>query len=169
MNVLPLHPKLVHLPIALAVLMPLVSASFLLAWVRGWFPRRTWLAAVALQGLLVIGALAAQRTGAQDEDRAEAAVGKAAIEAHEEAAEQFTAVAAAVLAFAVGAAALRPEKAARALAVLTLAGTLAVLAMGYRVGEAGGRIVYGAGGPAAALGAPAPGGEGHHRSKHHDD
>ena len=32
---MPVHPMLVHLPIALAVLMPLVSAGLLIAWWRG--------------------------------------------------------------------------------------------------------------------------------------
>ena len=35
MEALFFHPKLVHVPIALAVLMPLLSGSLLLAWWRG--------------------------------------------------------------------------------------------------------------------------------------
>ena len=36
------HPKVVHLPMALAVLMPLVTGGVLFAWWRGWFQRRVW-------------------------------------------------------------------------------------------------------------------------------
>ena len=42
MDTLPLHPKIVHLPIALAVLMPLITAGLLIAWWRDMLPRRTW-------------------------------------------------------------------------------------------------------------------------------
>ena len=42
METLPLHPKIVHLPIALAVLMPLITAGLLIAWWRDMLPRRAW-------------------------------------------------------------------------------------------------------------------------------
>jgi hypothetical protein len=144
MPFIPLHPKIVHLPMALSVLLPLLSAGLLLSWIRGWLPRRTWFVAAALQAVLVLGAAAALRTGGQDEDRVEAVAGEAAIESHEQAAQQFTAVAAVVLVLAAGAALWPKEGVARGLALATVLGSLAVLAMGVRVGERGGRLVYGA-------------------------
>jgi len=49
---LPLHPLIVHLPLALALLVPLLAAGTLLAWWRGWLPgRRSWAVVVALQAL----------------------------------------------------------------------------------------------------------------------
>lgn len=142
MDVLPLHPKLVHLPIALALVMPLLSAGLLLAWMRGLLPRATWVVAVGLQALLMGSGIAALRSGANDEARVERVVSEARIEAHEEAAEFFVGAAGGVLALAILAFALRPETLARSLAALTAAGTVAVLALGYRTGEAGGRLVY---------------------------
>src|SRR6185369_12870473 len=63
MNPLPLHPIVVHLPIALAVLMPVLSAGLLAAWWRGLLPRRTWMIAVLLQGLLLVSGVVSLRTG----------------------------------------------------------------------------------------------------------
>ena len=47
------HPRLVHLPIALAVLVPVAAAVVLVPWWRGWLPARAWWLAVALQAALV--------------------------------------------------------------------------------------------------------------------
>jgi uncharacterized membrane protein len=148
MDTLPLHPKLVHLPIALAVLIPLISGGLLLAWWRDWLPRRAWWLAVALQGLLLASGLAARSTGEEDEERVERVVPEAALEEHEEAATGFLIGGGAVLALALGAALLRRESLARGVAAATVVTTLIVLWLGFRVGEAGGRLVYqyGAGG-----------------------
>jgi len=142
MDVLPLHPKLVHLPIALAVLMPLISVALLAAWRGQWLPRRAWIVAVALQAILVISGVVAIRTGGTEEERVEKVVAESAIEAHEEAAEAFVWGAAVLLVLALGAAALPDERTARMLATAATAGTLVVLFLGYRTGEAGGRLVY---------------------------
>ncbi len=159
-----LHPKLVHIPIALAVLMPLISGGLLTAWLTGFLPRRAWLVGAALQAVLVVGALASLRTGEADEDRVEKTAGKAAIEAHEEAAQVFTGGAALVLVLAILAASLKGEAAARGLAIAATVGSLAVLGLGYRTGEKGGHLVYG-----AAAGQAAAGGGGEHHGQDHDD
>lgn len=155
MDTLPLHPKLVHLPIALAVLMPLISAGLLFAWWRDILPRRAWWLAAALQLALVAGALVARASGESDEERMEARVGEAAIEAHEEAAGVFTVAAVASLVVIGAAALIRTPRVARGVAAAGVATTLAVLALGYHVGQAGGALVYGAGGPGAVAGATA--------------
>lgn len=161
MDFLPLHPKLVHLPIALAVLMPVVFGGLLFAWMRGLLPKRAWLIAVALQAFLVAGSIASLRTGEADEERVEKVVAEARIEAHEEVAQLFTAVSAGVLGLALLTSALRQEKLSRSLAGLSVAGALLVLFLGYRTGEAGGRLVYqyGAASAFTQQGAPAAGGE----------
>lgn len=170
---MPLHPKLVHLPIALAVLMPLITTGLLLAWWRGALQRRTWIVVIALQAMLVGSGFLAMRSGEADEERVEQTVSKTAIHAHEEAAEGFVFASAGVLVLALGAGLIRRERAALALGAATVAGTLVVLALGYRTGEAGGELVY-RHGAAAALTTeqpaqpvePAPGAAGNH---HHDD
>jgi len=139
---LPLHPRIVHLPIALAVLMPLVTSGLLLAWWRGWLPRRTWVVAVALQVALVAGGFAALRTGEADEHQAETVVSEPFIEAHEDAGKAMFLGALGVLALTGAALALRGEAAARGTAALAVVGTLGVLFLAWRAGEAGGRLVY---------------------------
>lgn len=137
-----LHPKVVHIPIALAVLMPLLSGALLLAWWRGALPRRAWLVALGMQAILVGGAALALQTGEVDEERVEEVVPEAALEAHEEAAEIFLWVAVATLAIAAVVPFLKRESVAQAVAAAAVAATLAVLALGVRVGEAGGALVY---------------------------
>lgn len=151
---MPLHPAVVHIPIALAVLMPLVSLGLLFSWWRGWLPRRAWWVAVALQAALVGSGLLALRTGHAESEQAEQARGEETVDAHEDAAEVFEWSAAGMLALALAAALLRREAAARATAGVAVAASLAVLTLGYRTGSAGGHLVYGGG--AAAL----SGGEG---------
>jgi len=141
MDTLPLHPKLVHLPIALALLMPILSAGLLLAWIRDLLPRRTWMVAVVLQAILVVSSVAAMRSGEAEEEVVETVVAESAIEAHEEAAEAFTWTAAGVLVLFVAGAAL-PSTAARGAATAATLATLVVLFLGYRTGQAGGALVY---------------------------
>lgn len=136
------HPKVVHLPMALAVLMPLVSGGLLAAWWCGMLPRRTWMIAIALQLALVGSGVVALRSGEGEEERVERVVAEHLIEAHEEAAEAFVWGAGAILFLHVLAAVLRRDETARAAAAVATVGTLLVLALGYRTGEAGGRLVY---------------------------
>lgn len=158
MDLVPLHPMLVHLPIALGVLMPLVAVGILVAWWRGLVPRRAWWGAVILQGVLLVSGLAALRSGEADEERVEAVAPESAIEAHEEAAQVFVAASALVLAGAVAAGLLRNEGTAKNLAAMAAAGTLAVVGLGVRVGHAGGELVYTHGAASAyADGAPMAG------------
>jgi uncharacterized membrane protein len=162
METLPLHPKLVHLPIALAVLMPLISGGLLLAWWRDWLPRRAWWLAVALQGLLLASGLAARSTGEEDEERVEKVVPHDAIEEHEEAATGFLIGGGVTLALALGAALVRRrEGLARGVAAATVVATLVTMWLGFRVGEAGGRLVYQYGaGAAFSAGGTKPGADG---------
>lgn len=139
---LPLHPKIVHLPIALAVLMPVMSAGLLAAWWGEFLPRRTWLIAVLLQGLLLVSGFAALRTGQTEEDRVERVLAERLIESHEAAGERFVWAAGAVLLLAIAGATVRNDAYARRAAIATTLGTLLVLFLGYRTGEAGGRLVY---------------------------
>jgi len=160
MDTMPLHPKLVHLPIALAMLMPILSAGLLLAWMRDLLPRRTWIVAVALQALLVGSSVVAMRTGEGDEETVEKVVAESAIDAHEEAAEVFTWTAAGVLLLFAAGSAYPGVAVARGAATAATAATLVVLFLGYRVGQAGGALVYQHGAASVYVAATAGGGEG---------
>ncbi len=154
MSTVPLHPALVHVPMGLALALPLVAAGLALALWRGRVPRRTWLVAVALQALLVAGGVAALRTGEPEARRIESLVGEGAVEAHEEAAEAFLWGAGAVLALAIAVLAA-PARLAAAAALASTVGTVAVAGLALRTGKAGGELVYARGAAAAYAGGPA--------------
>lgn len=153
------HPKLVHVPMALGVLMPLVAAGLALAWWRGWLPARAWLVAIALQLVLVGSGVLALRTGEADEERVEKVVPERLIEAHEEAAEAFVGASAVVLAGMLLALALASRRAGPPTALAATLGTVAVLALGYRTGQAGGALVYEHGAAQAFVGTSTTRGE----------
>lgn len=137
----PLHPAIVHVPVALAVVVPLVAAGVLLAVWRGWLDRRAWAIVVALQLAGFAGALLALRTGLGEGERFEK-IAEAAIERHEEAAEAFTVAAGVTLALAAGALVFRPARALRMLAAATVAAGVTAGALAVRAGHAGGELVF---------------------------
>lgn len=156
---LPLHPAVVHLPLALAMLMPIAGAAFLWAWFTRRVTRRAWVAVVALQALLLGSSLVAINTGQGDEERVEKVVQESAIENHEEAAELFAWVAGGTLVLAALVLVFGTSAAAMPLAVATLVATVVVGGLALRVGHAGGQLVYvnGAASAYASAGSTAPG------------
>jgi len=139
---MPLHPQLVHLPLALSLLVPLFAISALLCWWRGWTGRRLWGLVVALQALLVLGSLPALQTGDSEEERVEHLVPHEAVETHEDAANLFFWVALGALALQLAALVGRRERAARALAIAATVATLTVALLALRTGHLGAELVY---------------------------
>jgi uncharacterized membrane protein len=136
----PLHPAVVHLPVALAVLMPLAALAAFVAIARGWMPARTWVAVVALQALLVGATWLAVETGEEQEERVERVVAERHIETHEEGAERFLGLAlAALVVTGVGLLGGRAGQVGRAASVVAAAGLLVAAAA---VGHSGGELVY---------------------------
>ncbi|MGB8328869.1 MAG: DUF2231 domain-containing protein [Polyangiales bacterium] len=142
MDQLLFHPKVVHLPIALAVLMPLLSGGVILGWWRGWFDRRVWVLVFALQAVLVGSGVLAMNTGEREEERIEEVVAERYIEAHEEAAEAFVWASAALLVLMAGPLVLKEGRARQAVSLGAFLGTLLVFGLGFKAGEAGGELVY---------------------------
>jgi hypothetical protein len=142
MNTLPLHPAIVHFPLGLAMLLPLLAAGFAWAIWTGRLGSRAWLAIVALQGLLVGSALVAINTGGSQEDLVEQVVPEQALHQHEEFAEQF--VWGSGVAMVLSALVLlgRRSTLSRGLAAAAVLATVAVAGLGIRVGHAGGQLVY---------------------------
>ncbi len=149
----PIHPMVVHLPIALAILMPLVAGGLALAIARGWARPRAWLAVVAGQALLLGSGFVALRTGEGDEERVERFVAEAVIEQHEATSEVFMLGAGVVFALTVLAMLLAKWPWSTWLRMLSTLGTLSVVLLGFRVGRSGGELVY-VHGAAAAFAAP---------------
>lgn len=160
---LPLHPAIVHLPLAIAMLMPLLSAAILWVWWRKWLPgRRVWTAVFVAQLLLGATAFAALRTGESEEEKVEDIVREPALEAHEEAANAFLVAALVVAVLSLLPLVLPNDGLRRSTAVVTFLATIAVAALAIRTGEAGGELVYQHGAAAAytsgAGTAPSPSG-----------
>jgi len=172
MTYVPLHPALVHLPLGLSIVLPLVAAGMAFALWRGLVPRRTWGVVVGLQAALVVGALVALKTGEREERRVEPVVGETALERHEEAAEVFLWGSAVVLALTAAGLAV-PERSAAAVATAAAAGTLVVAGLAFRTGKAGGELVYVRGAASAYQAAPGVAAgdlarPAAHRDEHHD-
>jgi uncharacterized membrane protein len=136
----PLHPAVVHLPLALAVLVPAFALLAALAIRLELVPPRTWVAILLLQAALVGSGWLALETGEEQEERVEEVVAERHIEEHEERAEWFEI--AAGVALAVVAAGLLPGRAGGLARGASVVAGLAVLAAGVRVGHSGGELVY---------------------------
>lgn len=136
----PLHPALVHFPIVLAVLLPLVAVAALVAIRRGVQPRKAWAAVVAFGGVMWLSAFVTAKVGEADEERVEEVVAEAALETHEEAGELFG-VLAGVAAVLLATGLLGGTAGRTARLVGTGATAVLVLAV-YNVGRTGGELVY---------------------------
>ena len=136
----PLHPAVVHFPVVLAFLLPLFVGGALWAIRRGANARRAWLVPLAVAVALSLSAWAAVQTGGAQGERVERVVSEQAIKSHEEMAEAFLAVSAAlaVVAFA-GMVGGMAGKTAR---IVTGVGSLAVVGFVAVVGHSGGQLVY---------------------------
>lgn len=136
----PLHPAIVHLPIALSVLLPLLALCGAVAIRAGVLPVRAWSGVVLLGLLLVVSSWVALETGEAEEDRVERVVAERFIETHEEAAEVFMTLSVVLLfGTSVGLLGGRVGGLARGASVLIAA---AVLLAGIQVGQRGGALVY---------------------------
>jgi uncharacterized membrane protein len=136
----PLHPAVVHLPIALAVVVPLMAIVTAAAVARGLLPARSWALVVLLQVLLVGSGWFALETGEEQEERVERVVAESHIEDHEENAELFLSLAG--LALVVLGAGLVPGRPGAVSRVVGTLATLVVLAAGVNTGHSGGHLVY---------------------------
>ena len=148
----PLHPAVVHLPIAFAVLVP--GLAVLGTWLiyKNFLPARSWILIVFLQALLVGTGWLALETGEREEDRVERVVAEDPIESHEEAAERFFLLAG--IGLLVSGAGLLPRQGGTMGRIAVTAATIAVLAAGISVGHSGGQLVYEHGAANAYLDAP---------------
>jgi len=140
---MPLHPAIVHLPLGVALAVPLVALALTVALWRGRLPAGVWGLVVGLQVLVVGGGGLAMRTGEQEEDRVEQVVAKKLIHEHEEKAEAFMGSAWAVLFLSAGVLFVRSRPGlVRALTAATTVGAVAMAGLGLTAGHAGGELVY---------------------------
>lgn len=138
----PLHPALVHIPLGLALVAPVVTLVFAVGlWTERLRPR-SWLGVVILFATLLGAGLVALKTGQNEETRVEAVVPESAIATHEGLAEQFLWVVGFSLLPAGTVLALRRPVAVRTGVVLVVVCSFVVAAAAIRVGRAGGKLVY---------------------------
>ena len=136
----PLHPAVVHFPIALASFIPMLAILAIVAIRQKWLPERAWAAIVLVQAILVGCAWLSSETGEEEEDRVEKVVAHEIIHEHEEAAEAFL-IAAAVALVAMGAG-LLPERNGNLGRIAGAVLSIAVLGLGSNTGRLGGELVY---------------------------
>lgn len=136
------HPKIVHIPIALALIAPLFTGVIALGWWRGFFQKRVWAIAVALQAILALSAVAAQFSGETEADRVGQVIGHDLVRDHEEAAESFLWASIAVLLVMLSPVVMSRKKTQHIATAVATAGTIVVLLMGVSTGDKGGALVY---------------------------
>jgi len=137
----PLHPAVVHLPLGLAILMPLLALVFTLAWWKGWSSRRGWALVFGLQLLLVGAGLFVKQTGERENRNARRVLVRGTVRPHSKAADLFVLASGATLVIAGLGLVLRERQARWAAAAATVA-TFVVAGIAVRVGHLGGELVY---------------------------
>jgi uncharacterized membrane protein len=143
----PLHPAVVHFPIVLAFLLPLVAIAALWRIRRGTPARSAWGIATLTAAALTLSAWIAIQTGERDEEAVERVVAEAPLERHEEGAELFLLLSGAVA--LVAGAGLLGGKVGAAARLAATAGALGLVVAGASVGHSGGELVYQHGAAAA--------------------
>ncbi len=136
----PLHPAIVHIPMALAILLPLLALCAAVAIQTRLLPARAWSGIVLMGLVLVLTSWIALETGEHEEERVERVVAEEAIEEHEEAAESFMVLGAVLFFVSIGG--LIDGKAGQIARPVSVLLALGLLASGLQVGHRGGALVY---------------------------
>ena len=168
----PLHPAIVHMPLTLAALLPLIVIAVMVGVRFGVPAQRSWRLVVVVLILLAGSAIVAVETGEDEEDAVEEVVDHDIIHEHEERAELFRNLSVLTLLIGFGGLAGGKLGAFSRGAGTGLVFALAVLA--WRTGESGGDLVYQHGAANAYIesqsgGASVSDGEGHDDDGGHAD
>lgn len=148
---LPMHPILVHFPMALAALLPLAALAALIAGFRsgpGAGSRQYWAIIVVLQAFLAGSSFLAMQAGEKDEERVEKVLAsEAPLETHEENGELF--MKATAIGLVVSALGLASGPLGFWGRIAGGGASLIILLLGIQVGHSGGQLVYKHGAAAA--------------------
>ena len=139
---LPLHPAVVHLPLGIAIVLPIVATLTLLGVVRNLLPPRAWYLVLALQAVMTLSGFLAVSSGENDEDAVKEIVAEEAVNDHETKAKQFMLTNNLAVLLSIGALATTAAKIGRLMLILATIGTFLSAGMAMRVGQAGGELVY---------------------------
>ena len=142
MEISPLHPKIVHIPLALAMILPLLNLAIVCSWWKKWLSRRVWLISACLHAVMTLSAFVAMQTGETEEHIAERVVSEHEIHEHEEAAELFLWASVGALLLALVAAIAEKEPVGLKFAVGTTVLALLCAVLAIEAGDHGGKLVY---------------------------
>ncbi len=139
---LPLHPAIVHLPMGIVFLLPIVTIFMAFLRFQGFVGRPALILLTFLHLVLVGTSYAALETGEEEEHKVERVIAESVIEKHEEKAEAF--MIGTVVVFIMSLSILLPvaNTLTKPIIGVLLVGQLVLLALGYRVGHSGGELVY---------------------------
>ena len=141
MTDLPLHPQFVHLPLALALILPILAIILAFLIKSEKFSPQVWTIIVGLQLVATISGYVAMSLGENEEEVVEKIVGKEALHRHEEHAEMF--VASTVAATVFSGTVLFVKLAVKfPLMLVSFVLMLGQLFLGVRSGQSGGALVY---------------------------
>lgn len=141
MNELPLHPRLVHLPLGLGVALPLAAGAVGMLEARGTVSMESWWVVTGLQALLVGSTIGALRSGELARTKVKPLLPDGVLCRHRKASRVFFLTSLLTLAAMVASAFLVGK--ARTVGVLTsvVLGGLGLL-LGARAGRTGGELVF---------------------------
>jgi uncharacterized membrane protein len=137
----PLHPAIVHFPIALAFILPVLILVFSLMIKKNKMAPQAWFIIIGLQLLTTVTGYVSLESGEEAEDVVEKVLDKKLIHEHEERAEIFVGSTVVALVLSTAAFFLRKEfQFILKLVVFVLSLVSSFLA--YRTGHSGGELVY---------------------------
>lgn len=139
---IPLHPAVVHLPMGLIFILPIVTLLIAALFFRKTLSKHALLIVVLLHAFLVGASYLALETGENEEHQVEKVISESLIENHEERAETFMLATVIVFLFSIGLILPGTALPLKPIAGLVLGGQFVLLALGYRVGHSGGELVY---------------------------
>ncbi len=136
---LPLHPIVVHFPIVLGALLPLLAILLWWAIIKWQWTPKVWALVGAVALAYSLSAVTAVQLGEADEEKVEKIVSEKVIEEHEEAGELIPWIAGALFLISLGGLTVKYSKQAR-LALIVL--SLVAVAPLINAGHTGGTLVY---------------------------
>lgn len=141
-SALPLHPALVHLPLGIVVLLPLVTIVLSLLFWRHSVQKPAFILVALLHAVLTISSYVAIETGEDEEKIVQQVVGKELVHEHEEKAELFASSTLIPLVLALSLFIPAGLKLFQINLGVLFVMQIALIFLAYDVGHSGGELVY---------------------------